>query len=468
MKRILVIDDEAQYVESLVELLNNVGYRAGSADTYEKTLDEVASFKPQLMILDLDLKDGMEHTGAYILKKVRQDLSKADLPVLVVSGAGDPELCFQVLRDGANDYLVKPVDFPILLEKINRLLSAGPVVSECQPWENKLIGRSKLVMDLAKNVFQAAQTECDTLFLGETGCGKTHLANLYHQFSSRSDKPLVRIDLNPIPHELFETELFGYKANAFSGASAKDKPGRIDEANCGGILFLDEIGDLDLATQGKLLTLLDSKVYYQVGSSGNAAVRLNAVILTATNVNLYEKVKKGEFRKDLYYRLLKNVIECPALRKHTEDIPQLIDHYIGKFSREYHKPVASASPEVVRTLQGLTWDGNVRELIHCIGQAVKNCLDTQITLREIQPFLDLLIQNHHGDGPAPIPDLNMDHKSFRDKVIFKMERDYLLHHLKVNDWNVTKTAAAIGQSRQYLTELMSKFDIQRPKGDPEP
>jgi DNA-binding NtrC family response regulator len=320
------------------------------------------------------------------------------------------------------------------------------------------------MMNLAKNVFRAAQADSDVLFLGETGTGKTLVADVFHQVSQRAEKPFIRIDCNNIATNLFETEIFGYVKGAFTGAGP-DKPGRIVEAD-GGILFLDEIGDLPPEQQGKLLTFLENKTFSPVGSIDT--YKLDVLILMATNKPLYEKVKAGEFRKDLYYRLHNTVIQNPPLKDHPEDIPDLVGQFIKVFNLQYGKAVTAVSAEVMARLQSLPWDGNVRQLISCIEEGVKNCLDHLIILQDIMPFLRREgFSRPQSKQPEVQPqDWDVDYKTFKEKILHQLERDYLKRKLDQHLWSVTRTAKAIGlPQHQYLNQLMRRFDLKREKGN---
>lgn len=465
--RILIVDDEAQYVESLVEILSSEGYSVDAADTFETTLNKVAVFQPNLVVLDIDLKnnDGRDTTGVLILDQLRKQWNKEELPVLIISGTGNADRYFDVMQTGANDYLVKPVDFPLLLEKFKRLLNAHQFKQKlsAEIWKDHIVGRSKVIMNLAQNVFRAAQTDTDTLFLGETGTGKTLVANVFRQLSRRHDKHFVRIDINTIPQNLFEADIFGNVEGAFT--DGRDKPGKIEDAN-GGIVFFDEIGDLLPEHQGKLLTLLENKTFTRVGA--NKPIRLDVTILMATNVmNLYERVKQGKFRKDLYYRLHNNVIQNPPLKDHREDIPDLVWYSIEKYNLKYRQAVTSVSAEVMECLQAEKWGGNVRELMQCVEHGVKNCLGHEIILRDVMPFLEMkrMREKTPECRETPLPaDWEVDYETFKEKRLKCLHRDYLKYHLEKNDWNVAKTAQTIGITHYtYLNELMRRFDLRHQK-----
>jgi DNA-binding NtrC family response regulator len=469
--RVLIVDDEIQYVESLMDILKNEGYAVETAKTMEQTMGKISTFSPHIVVLDLDLRnnDGQDITGILILERLRSQWNDRELPVIIVSGTGNPNRLFDVMKIGANDYQEKPLDTPNLLGKIDRLLKARHLVTEPseEAVKNHLVGRSPVMMNLAKNVFRAAQADADALFLGENGTGKTLVAEVFHQVSRRHTGPFIRIDCNTIAGNLFESEIFGYAKYAFTDAKA-DKPGRIAEAE-GGILFIDEIGDLTLEQQGKLLTLLETKKFTPVGSLETR--QLDVLILVATNANLYQKVKQGKFRKDLFYRLHNTVIQNPPLKDHLEDIPDLVAHFIKKHNRAQGKCISSASGEVLAHLQTLSWDGNVRQLGSCIEEGVKNCLDHQIILADIQPFLErerlFTGQPSGAAAEGSVLDWDVDYKTFKEKTLRHLEREYLQRQLEKNHWNVSRTAKHIGlPQHQYLNQLMRRLDLKRGQGTP--
>jgi len=328
MGRLLVVDDNQDIVQTYQEIFEQEEFEVKSSDDPVQAIELVTSFNPDLLILDIDLKgDGINRSGVDILHKVRQSKSKDELPIIVISGVGDTSLLIELLQQGASDYEVKPVDdYKSLLDKIKRLTNkpSSQPRSDQAPAQDLIAGKSKFMMNLTKSIYSLAQSECDTLILGETGTGKDLVARVYHRLSPRQKKAFYLIDCTKISSSLFEAELFGYVPGAFSDAKQLKK-GLIEEAN-GGIAFLNEIGDMPLEQQAKLLTLLETKSITRVGST--APIKLDIVILAATNQDLKTMVEQGHFRKDLYYRLFNHVIINPPLRDHLEDLPLLVDQFI--------------------------------------------------------------------------------------------------------------------------------------------
>lgn len=465
MRRLLVIDDSPAIVQTYREIFEQEKFEVTSSDDPELSLALVTSFEPDIILLDIDLKgDGINRDGVAILTKIRQNKSKEALPIIVISGVGDTNLLIELMQQGANDFEVKPVDdYRSLLEKINRLIklkperkrTAKPVAADL------IVGKSRLMMNLTKTIYSLAQSECDTLILGETGTGKDLVARVYHRLSPRQHKPFYLIDCTKISSSIFEAELFGYVPGAFSDAKQLKK-GLIEQAD-GGIAFLNEIGDMPLEQQAKLLTLLETKSITRVGST--QPIKLDIVIVAATNQELKNMVEEGRFRKDLYYRLFNHVIINPPLRDHLEDLPLMVDHFIKEFNHRYQRQVQSCTPELLQQWMNLKWDGNVRELRKAVETGVMNAIDHQIQVSDVQLLLDQ--QQGKTSASAPLPDStldwNQDYNALKQtlkKVSDQQEREYILYHLNKQQYHKGKTAAAIGiNNYQQLNQIMKRLNI---------
>jgi DNA-binding NtrC family response regulator len=465
--RILIVDDEKAYVEAMVCLLQGEGYEVEATESFEQTVAKAESFLPDLIILDLTLPGG-ENEGVAILERLRKRWSPEALPILVVTGFGNPQRVMDVLGRGANDYIDKPLEVDSLLEKLRRFLAARPDKGEPvkaavlnEIWHEHLVGHSPIINNLAKTIFQKAHSECDVLFLGETGNGKNLLAKIFHQVSPRNDKPFVTIELNGIPEGLFETTLFGNRKNAFSGAGDADFAGAAEKAQ-GGILFLDEIGDVPVEQQGKLLRLVEEKTITPVGSA--KSIELDLVILMATYKDLKQLLQEGKFRADLFYRIHNTIIQVPALKDHMEDLPDLVEHFIKKFNLKYGKQVASLTPEAMKALGAFSFKGGVRQLRSAVEVGVINSVGYEISLRDLQTFFAAATPDkQEGKKPASIEvDWAADYKTFKKQELWNLEREYLKRHLDGHDWKVAKTAKAIGLSNYtYLNELIRRFNLTR-------
>ncbi|MBN1596638.1 sigma-54-dependent Fis family transcriptional regulator, partial [candidate division FCPU426 bacterium] len=405
-----------------------------------------------------------DRSGAQVLAQLRSRWPQSALPVIVVSGVGDTQLLIELMQQGADDYEVKPVDdLQGFLNKIRRYLqrAAAPAPALEPPVQDLILGRSRIMMNLVKSILQAAQAEGDTLILGETGTGKDLVAKTLHRLSPRARAPFYMIDCTKINDSLFEAELFGYMAGAFSGAR-QNKKGLIEEADKG-IAFLNEIGELPPTQQAKLLTLLENKTITRVG--GTTPISLDIVILAATNRDLKNMVEKGRFRKDLYYRLHNHVIVNPPLRDHPEDIPLLADHFRLLFNNRYHKSVETIAADVLACFSRHPWEGNVRELKKVMEQGVKNCLGPLLTMQDLPPReapagkTAPAVSMQPGTGG----DWEMDYVAFKQKLktdSAAREKAYLEYHLHKHRHQKIETANAIGiKNYQQLHQIMKRLGL---------
>ncbi|MCK5240948.1 sigma-54-dependent Fis family transcriptional regulator [bacterium] len=470
MAYMLIVDDNINIANVYKEVFEQEGFQVECADDEKHSLELVGACKPDVVLLDVDLKgDGGDRSGCVILNRLREKWTQEELPIIVISGVGDTSLLIEMIKNGANDFEVKPVeDFKSLVEKVKRYLHKknGPPDQDLPVWEERIVGKSKVIMNLAKNILWAAQSECDTMILGETGTGKDLVARSFHALSKRQAKPFYEIDLTKISPNLFESEVFGYVTGAFSGAQ-RNKKGLIEETQ-GGVAFLNEIGELPLEQQAKLLTLLENKIITRVGSTEK--IKMDIVILAATNRNLKKMVDKGFFRKDLYYRLYNHVLIIPPLRDHLEDIPLLVDHFIKELNPRYQKRIQATSVEVMEWMQKQKWEGNVRHLKKCTEVGIKNSLDNIISLQDIQSFVTQMeaeTENSDekiGQPPGTADYLELEYQDLKKQLkveIDEKEKRYLLHHLEKNKKNKTKTARSIGiNNYQQLTQAMKRLNIE--------
>ncbi len=465
MKRILIVEDDASIVATMTEMFEIKGFRVMSAYNEEQALKKVDEFKPDIMLLDMDLMgDGKDRTGREILLKIRKRWNNKELPVIVISGVGDVKLLNELMQKGMDDYEVKPLEFQDLLMKINRFIKRKdmPEKTRDETWTEEVVGKSKVIMNLSMNIWRSAQAESDTLILGETGTGKNLIARAYHRLSRRCDNNFYEIDCTNIVPTLFEAEIFGYVQGAFSEAKG-NKRGRIEEAD-GGIALFNEIGDLPWEQQAKLLALLESKTITRVGS--NKPIKLDIVILAATNRDLYAMVKQGLFRKDLYYRLYNNLLISPPLRDHLEDIPCLLEYFKKEYNEFFNKQINGFDPDLVGRLQEMPWEGNVRQLKKCVSFGVQHCLDDTITMEDVSPFLRNFNDKEMRAEPFRLDDFNpdmsyQDLKALEKDIIQKIHKKYLVYALNKFQGNVSRTARHIGIKREYLNQIIKHYHIQK-------
>jgi DNA-binding NtrC family response regulator len=455
MSKILIVDDNADVIDTIQGRLELEHYTVATADNQETTCREIESFQPQLVVLDVYLQQG--ETGLEILKTIRETYTKQQLPVLILTGQPDAELCIQALKSGANAFITKPVDLKRLLEQINKELSQADDEIQTESWSEKLIGVSPVMLELARHVHQTGHDEVGALILGETGTGKDMVARSIHKHSKRANKPFIEIDCTVVPKELFETEVFGIEEKA--ATNIKFKKGRVEEADHG-ILFFNEIGDLPLEQQAKLLSFWEKKDFQRVG--GIQRIKLDVMLIAATNINLSEMIANGKFRQDLYFRLQGNVIQVPSLREHKEDIPALCEYMIKKYAQLFKKPVFGMDEEAEEYLKTFAWEGNVRQLGSYIMSAVLNTSKGMITRKDLAKVDISFSPQESGYAQTLNQFMKKPYKIASEEWQQLFHKEYINQHLVENNWNVSKTSKKIGISREYLTKLMREHKIIRP------
>ncbi len=369
MNRILVVDDDARLVAGIKEVLSDAGYAVATAGRAEAALGLLGRQDFDLMILDVRMP-GMG--GLAALAEVRR--LRPRLPVIVVTGYGTMETAIEATKQGAFDYHLKPLDPAELLRTVRRALEStalmqgelavgSQVVAPVQP---AIIGHGPAMQELFKTIGRVAPTNATVLIRGESGTGKELVAKAIYQHSARSHAPLVVVNCVAIPETLLESELFGHERGAFTGAAAR-RIGKFEQAD-GGTIFLDEIGDIPLSIQSKILRALQEKTFQRLGS--NATHHSDVRLLAATNRDLERAVAEGRFREDLYHRLNVVTVWVPPLRQRLEDIPALVEFFVARFAQEMRMARPVVAREAIQRLQQYWWPGNVRELEHCVQRAM--------------------------------------------------------------------------------------------------
>ena len=447
MAAILIVDDEESVRRAIANVLSDEGHRpvlASGADEAEK---EIAAAMPDLVLLDVAMpgRDGLE-----LLEQLR--LSHPELPVVMMSGHSTIETAVRATKLGAYDFLEKPLTYDKLLLRIDHGLERARLAQENQELRQALLGESEIVGEsavmakLKAQIEIAAPTDGWVLITGENGTGKELVARWVHVRSKRANGPFVAVNCAAIPEELIESELFGHEKGAFTGAIQK-KRGRFEMAD-GGTIFLDEIGDMSLMTQAKILRILQEHRFERVG--GTETIEVNVRVIAATNKDLQVEMSNGRFREDLFYRLNVIPFHVPALRDRREDIAMLVERFLARYAAESGRPVRTITAKAMVKLREYNWPGNVRELQNLIERLV---------LMTPGELIDL------GDLPAQIGSSERD-KWLRGAAgdtlaqargVF--EREWLLERLAQYGWNISRTADAVGLARESLSRKLKSLKI---------
>lgn len=434
---ILLVDDELEMCLSLAELLRDEGYTA----LYTTNPREVPSLVQQKQI-DLILMDVKmpEIGGIDLLKTVKK--SDASIAVIMITGYPTVENAVRAMKYGALNFYTKPLKLPELLREIHELAAtraqhrSAPPDPSCQ-----LITRNPEMQKILKTIEKAAPTAAPVLITGESGTGKEVAANTLHHLSPRADKPFIRVNCAALPDELLESELFGHEKGAFTGA-VKERKGRFELANTGTI-FLDEIGDMSLKTQSKILRVIQEQEFERLG--GAKSIHTNIRIITATNKNLKKLLAAEKFREDLYYRLSVITIHLPPLRERKDDILLLADYFIEHFNRVYKKQITGLREDVRWFFQQHEWPGNVRELRNCLERAVIFCEQNEIGVNELASQYAELIERQ------PV---NTYEEAFES-----LNREIILDALDKSHGVKKKAADILNISRRTLYNRMKKLGI---------
>ncbi|MCD6153206.1 MAG: sigma-54-dependent Fis family transcriptional regulator [Syntrophobacterales bacterium] len=455
MAKILVVDDDQGMREFLGIMLTREGYKVKTASGGKEALSLCGKRKFDLVITDLKMPriDGID-----LLKAIKE--ISPETMVILITGYASGETAVAAMKEGAFDYLEKNFDVEDLKSTVKDALGKKGIneenvlfmkgVEDAVSFE-KMIGKSRGMMNVYSLVKKVADTSANVLILGESGTGKELVSKAIHENSPRKNKPFVVINCGGIPENLLESEFFGYIKGSFSGAYT-DKPGLFEVAN-GGTIFLDEIGELYPLLQVKLLRVVQEKTFRRLGSSED--IKVDVRIISATNQNLEEKVKSGEFREDLYYRLNVIPIKIPPLRDRKEDIPLLTEYFIEEYSKEFGKEVKKISPYALQLLMEYPFPGNVRELQNIVERSV--ALETgNIILPES------LVMSDKGDPDSEsVPDVDFGEEgiSLNDEMK-RIEKLFIEKALKKANYSKTKAARYLNVSYDSFLYRLEKLDIK--------
>ncbi|MBF0506874.1 MAG: sigma-54-dependent Fis family transcriptional regulator [Nitrospirae bacterium] len=446
---ILIVDDEEGIRESLSGIFEDEGYEALTAASGEEAIEIIKEQMPDILLIDVWLP-GMD--GIETLTKIRE--INHHIPVIIISGHGNVEVAVKAIQSGAYDFLEKPLSLEKVLIVARRALEKKHLETENRALRADLTKRSKLIGDspkmalLKQQIDMAAQSNSRVLILGESGTGKELVARLLHAKSARAGEPFVEVNCAAIPQELIESELLGHEKGSFTGATER-KIGKFELADKG-TLFLDEIGDMTLQTQSKVLRVIETQVFQRVG--GNRNIKVDARILTATNKDIAEEVRKGNFREDLYFRLNVIPLTLPPLRERLEDIPQLTDYLLASFAFENGMKPKEIEPDALRLFRNYDWPGNIRELKNVVERLIIMVPSPAVTRRDIEAL------RIFRTGQAAKGNDYFTNKTLKD-ARDAFEKDFIIRKLEENHWNISKTAEAIAVERSNLHKKIKAYEI---------
>ncbi|SPD75621.1 Acetoacetate metabolism regulatory protein AtoC [uncultured Desulfobacterium sp.] len=475
MEKILLIDDDEGLIHFLSRFFQRKGYEVAVCLNGRSAIEKISETSFDLILLDYKMPD---LNGLDTLKKIKT--SQVKTPVIIMTAYGNTDLAIEAMKRGAYDYLVKPFEREELSRVVSEALlvnrqmkeivsfpdSAQPFLTPPSKDALKMIGRSSRMQDVYKLIGQIAEKNVSVLITGESGTGKEMAARAIYHHSRRKDKPFIAVNCAAIPETLFESELFGYERGAFTGAE-RTYIGKIERCN-GGTVFLDEIADMPLSLQAKLLRVIQEGEFERLG--GSQTILVNVRIIAATNKDLEIEIEQGRFRKDLYWRLKVISIIMPPLRNRTEDIKELVEYFLARFGVEYIKPVKHISEAAMAKIHSYSWPGNVRELENCIRRAILLCKgdiisEDLILLSEItdQNMLQALDREHligklKDKLEEIIPEiLRLSEQQAHSNVIEIVEDTLIEKALRLCGNNQVRAAKMLGISRNTLRHRLKRF-----------
>jgi len=455
-RSILVVDDDKAFRVATQTLLKDEGYEVSVAINGEAGIVLLKDGEFDLVLSDIV----MAHLGGIDFLRQAKEL-RPELPVIMVTGFGSIQTAVEAMRLGAVDYLTKPCNNDELLIKIRRALELQQKDRELKELREELRGvysfgnmvsRSEKMKEVIRHIKQVADTDVTVLIEGESGTGKELVARALHFNSNRREHPFIAVNCSALPEDLLESELFGYEKGAFTGAG-RQRIGKFEEARLGTI-FLDEIADVPLVVQTKLLRVLQEKTFSRIG--GNEAVIADARVIAATNRNLEVMMQSGDFREDLFYRLNVFPITLPPLRERVEDIPLLAGHFLEKNADLSGGRVKSITPNVINDMMNYSWRGNIRELQNLIKRAIIKSPADIITSIELPAMIDSPAKSE----PEPPPDgLSIPMKEYLSAIIRDAEEKYLRRMLRLHKGNINLIAKLMEVDRKTVYRKMTEYSI---------
>lgn len=449
--KILIIDDERNICYTLQSILEDEGYKIHSAHSARAGLALFEELEPDSVILDVKLPDG---NGLDILEKIKK--AAPEIPVIMISGNSNIADAVKAIKVGAFDFLEKPLSLPKVKITVSKALQFYVLASRMRSLKEQsdvdwaMVGDSQPMQALRGIIDRVARSNAKILIQGESGTGKELVARLIHARSDRADKPFVKFNSAAIPRDLVESELFGYEKGAFTGAD-KRKKGKLEEAD-GGSIFLDEIGDMDLAAQAKILRVIQEGEFERVG--GNATQRIDVRVIAATNKDLPSLVSKGEFREDLFYRLNVVPVHTPPLRDRKADIPLLITHFSHLVASELKVKPKTFSPEALEAMKTPDYPGNVRELRNIVERIYLLCEAEELKTEDVTPHLPGL-RSSNTPSDSEFWTTSGDYANKKREF----EQRFLSTQLRLHGNSVTRTAEALGLAQSNLSRKLHELGI---------
>lgn len=440
---ILIVDDDEDILFSARVWLKKFFTEVSCLSQPKNILKLMSEKQVDAVVLDMNFRKGFENgrDGLYWMQEIRT--IEPRLPIILMTAYGEVELAVEALKNGASDFILKPWNNEKLYASVNLAIEISRKNRKLSQWENinagtgkyRLETESPAMQEIMEQIGRVSATDANVLLLGENGTGKYVLAEHIHEMSDRKNEPFVHIDLGSLSENLFEAELFGYKKGAFTDAH-QDYTGKIENAQ-NGTVFLDEIGNLPLQLQAKVLSLIQNRKLSRIGEARER--QLDVRFIFATNENLKKAVSESRFRKDLYYRINTVELQIPGLKERQEDIPALAEYFLEKYRQKYHKPGLILDEALISGLQRYSWPGNIRELDHCIERSV--ILSGNKTLKLLMP------QDEEAENT--LTNLNLE----------EMEGFLIKKALKKHRGNISAAAEELGLSRAALYRRMEKFGL---------
>jgi len=454
LPKILIIDDDFAVRTSLSLILKQNDFDADTAEGPKQAIDILRENKFDLIVLDMNFT--METSGEEGLKLLKEIKSLLPtIPVILITAWGSIELAVQGMKLGALDFITKPWNNEHFLQSVRTTLHLSGQMGKAETLSRKqldemynfddLIGRDPTFLKALETIGRVSSSEASVLILGESGTGKELFAEAIHRNSGRKNQPFVKVNLGGISSSLFESEMFGHVKGAFTDAKSS-RIGRFEMANTGSI-FLDEIGELDLSSQVKLLRVLQDRCFEVLGSSKTRTVDIR--VISATNRNLNEMVAEGEFREDLFYRINLIAISIPPLRDRPGDIPLLVNHFVEKLRKTYKRPSLRISNSAIEWMKRLSWPGNIRELKNLVERVI---LVSNKDVIDLEDFTTEYQSGPQKFSKTSIPEVG-------SMTLNEVEKNMIVNALKHYDNNISKAAKSLGLSRAALYRRMEKFGI---------